>query len=711
MYKNPRFKIRFKFSELCNITGVEITEPYMSYADDVVKHIYFGKIDKSSLRVITKRNELAVIFDVSPTQKNRSAFRSYIRKGLLVISDTYCFSEEKELYAAGLTSDVYGGIKALGSYIKEHIKMPTITVTGSVGKTTTVLLLDAIFGEEYKIFHAGRNRNLPILYIDQMIRRYNKGYNFHIQECGALRNGFLETSARILNPDAFGITKISKTHHTDGYETPEKLIEDKTSFDRVVKEDAFGVINLDDEVLRDYPFKHKIYSYAVENNDADYVARNIIQNGDYLEFDVDDHKNLVHLKVEITGKHNAYNILMAYVFAKQFGLSDEVIKKGLLKYKSEGIRQSVYKIAGRKFYIDCFNVCADSILSSVAALNDMEVPAQGRKIAVLAGENALGEQTFDVNRETGRKLKDYKNIDEFIFVGPREPASLETLNRVGNGKALFEGASETVKDIPMKFMTDLHDASIYIKSITSPGDVVLLKGIFRQPLYAIPDIAFGTNFVEEMHNFAPKIIKTKWFKVYYYYKSDGGDIKRRRSKKPVAYIPTAIQGRDIVRISKGAFAHTLETIILGENQKSVGAEAFKGFPNLKYVQGKSGLCYIGEAAFKNCKNLEVALLENTLHISKEAFKGCSNLKYVELTKACVQIDEDAFTDCPHVRFHAPQGSFAATYAENHGIELCAQEYLKERRQHSMKQLYERIKGYPLRQARRAKRLAKKLLRG
>ncbi len=139
----------------------------------------------------------------------------------------------------------------------------------------------------------------------------------HIQQCGGRSQRPIEGLAEMLTVDAFGVTTIDAFHHIDAYKIAEKIIEDKTSFDRYANPNEFCVVNLDDDILKAHPFKSRKVTFAVEDETADYIGKNIVQNG----------------------------------FAR---------------YSSSSIRQSIKNISGRKMYIDCFNVCSEFIKSCSA---------------------------------------------------------------------------------------------------------------------------------------------------------------------------------------------------------------------------------------------------------------------------------------------------------------------------------------------------------
>lgn len=534
----------------------------------------------------------------------------------------------------------------IGQKLLEKYKIPTIGITGSVGKTTTTRLLNLVFKEKYKVFSTPITSNTPTYFIEEIYTKLKESYDIYIQETGGSRPKSVENAVKVLNPKAFILTNINEYHHLDLYKTKEALIEDKLSYDKVAH-NAIGIINIDDKILSKHKYKNKIITYSLKNKKADYIAENIIQVNDNLKFDIIDniHKKTIPIEINIVGSHNAYNILAVYALAKEFSISDEEILRGLAKYKTVTLRQEFKTIAGRKFYIDSFNVCSESIKTSLESLDKFKTANNEKRIAIIGGENAIGEKSYEVNFKTGTTFNKY-NLDKIILVGPKEETEKE-INLLGNGKALYDGAKTTVDNNKLLYYNDIDKLAEYLEKETKPGDLILIKGIFRLGLFAAIDLAFGTDIVYRHTYFTnnSEKISTNNFK--------GILIKRINKISLKEYIPTEntkviipdeINGTPVTNIKEGIFKDSnITSIKIGKNLKSIPKEAFANCPNLKKVVIPKNVKKIESKAFKNCPHLvKIILKKGILDIEKEAFANCPKLNKIKFPKSIISLDNNVF---------------------------------------------------------------------
>lgn len=674
VYHNGKWE--FTLESICKIINAALPKGFEDIKKEIIGEFWLDDIPSKKL---TDKDQLQILFISNQFLSDENKLKKIIdQKRIKIISEQGIYCENRPVVSI-VVENVNEAWCKIGRYMKETFPMPTIGITGSIGKTTTVRLAQNVFSEKYRVWVSGLNRNVSSLVIRKMMRDYGPDFNFHIQEVGGGDIGRVERMASFLNTDAFGITGIETMHHLDKYKNTVNLVYDKTSFDRYGKKNQIGVINADDDILPYQTFKSNIVTYGIKNKDADFVGQNIHQNGSYLEFDVNDHKELVHIKIQIPGVHNVYNALMVFALAKHFGMENEDIKKGFLRYRSSGIRQSIRDIAGRTLYIDCFNVCQASIKSCCETLSKIEVNEGKRRIAVLGGENALGEFSYKVNYETGQMLSQYKNIDEFIFVGIDHNVSDKIIDYYGNGKALYEGA----KSIPFLnnrsiFINDLKKLSNYLKYNTMPGDIILFKGIYRLPLFLAIDLAFGTSYLSRNVNFKPTETMQINIEGQYYELLDGVVLSKfeNEQEQERVILPEYISNKKIIRIGTNLFRNSkIRHIEIPNSINNIGSCAFLN-SSLREINLPKSVINIEYGAFAKCNELIYANLQNVETIGDSSFKNCAKLERVLISDNVKSISDNAFQGCEKLTIIASKNSYAYKYAINHGIPVMDTNILK-----------------------------------
>ena len=519
------------------------------------------------------------------------------------------------------------------------------------------------------VYKADDNRNAAHTVVEGMARWYSDKYDIHIQEFATGRPEIIDEASRFLKASAFGITGITPVYNAARYESHEDVIRDELSFDRNALESAFGVINLDDELLANHSFNHRVITYARYNEAADYVARNVSGDNKSIEFDIDDHNRVVHVKVNIPGEHNVYSTMMAYAFAREFGFSDDEIVTALSEYKAPAFKQHVNTIAGRLTYLDGYNVSRESVLSGLETLSNARLDEGAKRIAVIGGRGRLGEQVFNENFNIGKLLSQFSNIDEFIIVGPKSSASLRELQLYGNGRSLFEGAKSVIFDKPILYTSSLSVAGNRLREDTTPGDAVLIKCGARLNPSIIVDQAFGSSYTVYNSNLRGKKSKTREAVINYYANTGKSNLLRYRKGLRRIVIPATVNKKPVSRIGKRVLSgrEELQSVIFTKNVRNIGEKAFSGCTGIRYLELPSTIQMIEDRAFEKCTGLETIVCRGILHIGEEAFKGCTSLRNVKLDENCEYISETAFDGCENFTIIAPLDSNAHKFALDNGI--------------------------------------------
>lgn len=201
-----------------------------------------------------------------------------------------------------------------------------ICVAGTHGKTTTTSMLSICFlnAEKDPTIEVGALLNA----IDGNYRVGNSEY-FILESCEYKGNflKFFPNTEIILNID---------NDHLDYYKTFDNIVKTFKDFAILLEEDGLLVTNADDENCYNLKniTKSKFICYGIENENADFVAKNIsFDNNGFPEFDVYKNKELyTKIKLSVAGKHNILNALATIAVSDYYGITKEIIAKSLQSF-------------------------------------------------------------------------------------------------------------------------------------------------------------------------------------------------------------------------------------------------------------------------------------------------------------------------------------------------------------------------------------------
>ena len=180
---------------------------------------------------------------------------------------------------------------------------------------------------------------------------------------------------------------------------------------------GFGVLNKDNELIRNYYIKNKcpIAWYGIEQEDVDYRAVNISFGPQGSSFDIHTREGAdIPFKTRLLGEHNIANILAAVAVGRHLGVSWEQLQSAVAQVRYVEHRLEVKKINGYTFIDDAFNSNPVGSAMSLQVLKTMP----GTRFIVTPGMIDLGPRQHEINKQFGMKMKDC--ADEVILVGKRQ---------------------------------------------------------------------------------------------------------------------------------------------------------------------------------------------------------------------------------------------------------------------------------------------------
>lgn len=581
----------------------------------------------------------------------------------------FCPQSYARNYWADKGTDASGSIHVIGVddpldcirkfeiWRKRGCKARVITITGSVGKTTTTGLVNSIVSNTFQTLthHPMSNSHGAIL---RNVQRLTPSHEVWVQEVGGVQPGYVESSARILCPDALILTNIGESH-LDLYKSKENIFRDKTSLERYMKDNGVVVINLDDDMLRNSMprFTHKVITFAVNRKDADYRAENITVTRDGTQFDVVCAEGRFPVALSLFGEHNAYNALAAIALARWMGVPVSRSAELIQNYQAEGIRQHMVNIGGYHMLIDCFNAEAKTVFLAAETLSKIPIEGPGKRIMVAGHIDKLGEKSKEMHFQLGKDMAAIKGIDEFVFFA-------------GDCRYSYDAAVEA-GCINSHWMNSRDELENWMRDNITRDDITVYKsGQFKAALAKSIDHVYGTVY-QNGTQFNEGVIKKQGdflFRVRKETVEIAGVTDKFNSDDLV--IPKEFDGAAITYIAARAFTKQrhIKSAVIPDTVKNIGELSFYICPNLASLTLPGELRIIGPNAFNCCPLLEeVTLPEGTIHLGRHAFYDCRGLKRIYIPDSVGYIGEDAFARCRLLTISCRRGSYAEKYAKENKI--------------------------------------------
>ena len=242
----------------------------------------------------------------------------------------------------------------------------TICVAGTHGKTTTTSMLSICFVDAEKD---------PTVQVGAILKNIGGNYvignsEYFILESCEYKGNFLKFfphTGIILNID---------NDHLDYYGSFENVVKAFNDFALIMDDTGLLVTNADDPncySLKDV-VKAKFLSYGIENENADFLAKNISydKNG-FPTFDVYKNKTLLGtITLSVAGTHNVLNALACITTCDYYGISIDSMKKSLKSFTGAARRLEYKGEINSCSIIDDYAHHPTEILATAKAIKNKE---------------------------------------------------------------------------------------------------------------------------------------------------------------------------------------------------------------------------------------------------------------------------------------------------------------------------------------------------
>lgn len=354
---------------------------------------------------------------------NEYALEAFRKGALLCIVDEVKFSlkDIKDSSSIIIVKDTRKALLDLAKYYRKKLSVKIIGITGSTGKTSTKDLVAAALGSKFKVFKTIGNYNNEIG-LPLMIFKIDNTYDVAVLEMGMSNFGEIHYLADTARPDIAIITNVGLSH-VENLKSRENILKAKLEITHFFNSDNILIVNNDNDLLSEISSnRFKIIRVGIDSI-ADYMADNIHIENENIKFNAFEYNSdkKVEFKIDILGKHNVSNSLLAIACGRLLNIEYKDLVRGIKNVEVTSMRLDVTK--GKKFTIidDSYNASPDSMKAALDVLCSINCK---RRIAVLGTMGELGDQAYEAHKEIGNYVRN-KNIDCFISLSDFNDAYYE----------------------------------------------------------------------------------------------------------------------------------------------------------------------------------------------------------------------------------------------------------------------------------------------
>ena len=252
-----------------------------------------------------------------------------------------------------VVDDIHQTMDDLFNHFKSKAHAKTVAVTGSVGKTTCVGLIESVLKQKYKVMRIYSKRITPLILKANIINLLNDDIDYIVTENSIYYHDHVKILADLLKPEIAAILNIESSHlGVDGLKTIDDICRYKAAIMQYAK---------DGYLIENDPYLDKL---SYEDGKLMYEGNEEILENPNLELhrlslkDTKVENEKLTIEDEITvdpfmlSTLSEKQFLLSYEIGKKLGLTPEQIKEGMDTYQPVENRLQTEYAFGKRIIFD-----------------------------------------------------------------------------------------------------------------------------------------------------------------------------------------------------------------------------------------------------------------------------------------------------------------------------------------------------------------------
>lgn len=362
--------------------------------------------------------------------------------------------------------DVLQALECLGRASRLRSQAAIAAVTGSVGKTGTKEMLRLVLSQAGECHASAASYNnhwgVPLT-----LARMSASARFGVFEIGMNHPGEITPLTKMVRPHAALVTTVAPVH-LEAFTSVDEIADAKGEIFSGLEPHGVAIIHRDIpqyERLRMHANTAQgvtVLSFGADEN-AQARLMSCTSDGDGSIIEADVLGDIIRYRLGAPGRHLAMNSLAVLLAARALGLEPADAAASLAQFSApqgRGARKLLRSGDGDIILIDeSYNANPVSMRAALDLLGSCDVPAGGRRIAVVGDMLELGPSGADLHAGIAQWVSANK-VDLVFAAGPLSKHLYDALEQRTQG-AWAQTSSELIPEI----LSQVH-----------AGDAVMIKG-------------------------------------------------------------------------------------------------------------------------------------------------------------------------------------------------------------------------------------------
>lgn len=374
----------------------------------------------------------------------------------------------KEVLPQFIVPNTWEFMYQVGNYLRENTDIPVVAITGSVGKSTTRMMIEHLLGKDFSVLSNVGNHNTRFaipLYMDRMVQSPDI-LNLEVS-LNALNYKDKGPQTLFIKPTISVLTSVGFAHMS-GMASLNTLAEFKANIFKGLSSDGVAIINQD---IQTEQFKialnaakkstNTILTYSMTDVSADLYLVSMKELKDFTEVTISYQSDLYTYYLSLSSAGMVENSLAALLILIALQVD---ITKYLPRFSSF---HSLPKIMERKrgyidgkkvdIFDDTHNAAIPSMINAVVSFTNKVAYYSGKKILVLGQVADLGSHSERLHEEL---ISYINNSGADVLLGYGEGMKNVVLNTT----------------LPAQWFDELDNYLFAIKRNITQHSLILLKG-------------------------------------------------------------------------------------------------------------------------------------------------------------------------------------------------------------------------------------------